>query len=76
MLEGLSRGIFGGYALDGHDVPNEWVEAISALDDHDRDHGLTSRMATDMLLSPPSVPELSGVNDFELTRLAAGADAS
>ena len=67
--------MLGGFALDGHDVPEQWVEAISALDDHDRDHGgLTARMGLDMLTSPPRPAELNGVNEYELANLAAAAE--
>ena len=40
--------MLGGFALDGHDVPEQWVEAIGALDAHDRGNGsLTARMDVD-----------------------------
>jgi hypothetical protein len=45
LLEGPSRGLLGGFDLDGHDVPVPWVEAISALEDYDSANGSLHRPA-------------------------------
>ena len=76
LLEGRSRGMLGGFSLDGHDVPPAWGEAISALDDFDRNYGSAmSRMGLDMLMSPPQPAELAGINAYALANLAAATEA-
>ena len=77
LLEGRSRGLLErGFNVGGPDVPAEWAEAFAALDAHDQAEGdVMTRMEIGMLTSPPEPPELAGVNAYQLSQLAAAAEA-